>query len=38
MQMMIARLLHLSDIPKPDDAADGLSLALCHLNWMRILP
>jgi crossover junction endodeoxyribonuclease RuvC len=35
IQMMITRLLRLSDIPKPDDAADGLALALCHLNWMR---
>jgi len=36
VQMMIARLLRLSEIPSPDDAADGLSLALCHLHWMRI--
>lgn len=35
IQMMITRLLRLSDIPKPDDAADGLALALCHMNWMR---
>ncbi|QXO95024.1 crossover junction endodeoxyribonuclease RuvC [Methanospirillum purgamenti] len=35
IQMMIARLLRLSEIPQPDDAADGLSLALCHMNWMR---
>jgi crossover junction endodeoxyribonuclease RuvC len=34
VQMMIARLFRLSDIPKPDDAADGLALALCHMNWM----
>ena len=35
MQMMISRLLRLPEIPRPDDAADGLSLALCHMNWMR---
>ena len=27
---MTRRLLHLEQIPKPDDAADGLALALCH--------
>lgn len=27
---MIRRLLHLQEIPRPDDAADGLALALCH--------
>lgn len=27
---MTRRLLRLSEIPKPDDAADGLALALCH--------
>jgi crossover junction endodeoxyribonuclease RuvC len=32
---MITRLLGLSAIPKPDDAADGLAIALCHLNWIR---
>lgn len=32
VQKMIARLLSLPCIPKPDDAADGLSIALCHIN------
>ncbi len=27
---MTKRLLHLQKTPKPDDAADGLALALCH--------
>ncbi len=27
---MVKRLLHLSVIPKPDDAADALALAICH--------
>jgi len=36
VQEMIRRLLHLQDIPRPDDAADGLSIALCHAHTMRI--
>ena len=35
MQEMITRLLHLDEIPKPDDAADGLSIALCHIHILR---
>jgi crossover junction endodeoxyribonuclease RuvC len=35
MQEMIKRLLHLDTIPRPDDAADGLSIALCHIHIMR---
>lgn len=35
VQEMIKRLLKLPEIPRPDDAADGLSLALCHLNCSR---
>lgn len=35
MQDMIKRLLNLSEIPRPDDAADGLSIALCHIHIMR---
>ena len=27
---MTRRILRLSEIPKPDDAADGLALAICH--------
>ncbi|MCE8423838.1 MAG: crossover junction endodeoxyribonuclease RuvC [Candidatus Methanoperedens sp.] len=34
MQDMIMRLLGLDEIPRPDDAADGLSIALCHINLM----
>jgi len=29
--VMVARLLGLSEIPKPADAADALALAICHL-------
>lgn len=32
MQIMIKSILKLSDIPKPDDVADALALALCHAN------
>jgi len=35
MQAMITRLLKLDEIPQPDDAADGLSIALCHIHVMR---
>lgn len=35
VQEMIKRLLHLDAVPTPDDAADGLSIALCHINRMR---
>ena len=35
MQEMIKRLLHLDEIPAPDDAADALSIALCHIHIMR---
>ena len=28
---MVARLLHLTDPPKPADATDALALAICHL-------
>ena len=27
---MTRRILHLSEVPKPDDAADALALAICH--------
>ena len=30
MQDMTKRLLHLESMPKPDDAADAIAIALCH--------
>ena len=30
MQDMTMRLLHLNTMPKPDDAADAIAIALCH--------
>jgi crossover junction endodeoxyribonuclease RuvC len=35
MQDMITRLLLLNEIPTPDDAADALSIALCHIHILR---
>ena len=32
VQEMIRRILSLDHIPRPDDAADGLSIALCHVH------
>ena len=31
VQAMVARPLHLPEVPKPPDAADALALAICHL-------
>ena len=30
VQDMTKRLLHLAEMPKPDDAADAIAIALCH--------
>jgi crossover junction endodeoxyribonuclease RuvC len=30
VQHMVKMLLHLQEIPKPDDAADALAIAICH--------
>lgn len=30
VQDMTRRLLHLTEMPKPDDAADAIAIALCH--------
>ncbi|MFC1766963.1 crossover junction endodeoxyribonuclease RuvC [Candidatus Margulisiibacteriota bacterium] len=32
MQKMVKTLLRLDEIPRPDDAADALAIALCHVN------
>lgn len=32
IQIMVQSLLNLDELPKPDDAADGLAAALCHLQ------
>lgn len=35
MQLTITQLLNLKAVPKPDDAADALSVALCHVLSQR---
>ena len=35
VQEMVRTLLGLAEIPKPDDAADALAIAICHLNTTR---
>lgn len=32
MQQMVRTLLSLREIPRPDDAADALAVAICHLH------
>ena len=36
VQFMIQRILNLKEIPKPDDAADALALAICHAHSVKI--
>jgi len=35
MQKMVKTVLRLSEIPQPDDAADALAIAMCHINTKR---
>ncbi len=35
VQFMIKNMLGLTAVPKPDDAADALAVAVCHSNWQR---
>jgi crossover junction endodeoxyribonuclease RuvC len=35
VQKMVKVLLDLKEIPKPDDAADALAVAICHLHSTR---
>jgi len=32
VQRMVQTLLHLDGLPKPDDAADALAVAICHVH------
>lgn len=36
VQQMVRALLELPEIPRPDDAADALAVAICHLHSSRI--
>ena len=37
VQHMVTRLLNLSEIPEPADAADALAIAICHLHTSATL-
>jgi crossover junction endodeoxyribonuclease RuvC len=36
MQIMVQKILKLKEIPKPDDAADALAVAICHQQSRKI--
>jgi len=36
MQQMVRAILNLTAVPKPDDAADALAVAICHLHSMKL--
>lgn len=37
VQQMVKAILQLNELPKPDDAADALAVAICHLSSHRLL-
>ena len=37
IQLMVKNILKLKEIPKPDDAADAIAIAICHLNSRETL-
>lgn len=36
MQLLTQRMLGLSSVPKPDDAADAVAVALCHAQYSHV--
>jgi len=36
VQSQVTRLLDLAEVPKPDDAADALAIAICHAHSYRL--
>lgn len=36
VQYMVTRLLGLQEVPKPDDAADALAIAVCHAHSYKL--
>lgn len=36
IQAMVKGILKLKEIPKPDDTADAIAIALCHLNSRKV--
>lgn len=37
VQMMVRAILKLPEVP-PADAADALAVAICHINFLKVLP
>jgi crossover junction endodeoxyribonuclease RuvC len=37
VQFMVARLLGLTEVPEPADAADALAIAICHIHTAQTL-
>ncbi len=37
VQFMVARLLELDELPQPEDAADALAVAICHIHTAQTL-
>ena len=38
MMEMTKNILHLTRLPRPDDAADALALAICHGHSRQAMP
>ena len=36
IQLMVKNILKLKEIPKPDDTADAIAIALCHINSRKM--
>ena len=36
VQEMVRMLLNLEDVPRPDDAADAVAVAVCHIHSARM--
>jgi crossover junction endodeoxyribonuclease RuvC len=36
IQMMVKKILDLKSVPKPDDTADAIAIAICHLNSRKM--
>jgi crossover junction endodeoxyribonuclease RuvC len=36
VQVMVQAMLGLKDLPRPDDAADALAIAICHISSLRM--
>jgi len=36
VQQMVRAILNLPEVPRPDDAADALAIAICHLHSLKM--